>query len=67
MNQTAYVVSTNVGGVDTFFKDVNGVKPNFVDDVAEAMFMTEEDAIKLSTVLNDKTDMYFEVILINFE
>ena len=67
MEKTVYVVSTRAGGVDTFFKELNGVKPHFVDDITESMFMTEGDAIKLTTFLNKKTDMYFEIIEVNFE
>lgn len=63
----AYVVSTVVGGVDTFFQGMNGVNPHFVDVVAESMFMEEDEAYMLADLLNSKLNTRFDVIEIEFE
>lgn len=60
--KTPYLVSTNLGGQECYFVELNGVKPHFSDDLKEACFMSEENAVRLRDILNEKSDAYFEVL-----
>ncbi|WP_430597537.1 hypothetical protein [Enterococcus sp. AZ177] len=64
-NETPYLVCTTLGGQECYFVELDGVKPHFSDDLKEACFMSEEDAVRLRDILNEKTDAYFEVLEVN--